>query len=351
MDHDTMSGNGKTMPNLQRYSLLNSPPGTVNGSFESTDPLTPVAVGIEETPNYNETPQAFDDGYQYVDRVVDEVGTSINGDSVSVTDVGTDVDVDASDIESSISFDLYDEEFVRARIISQIKQEQTMMNGADINLGAFLLKYYKYRDLSDLSNGLGGLITGIDNELIDLVNANYLSFINLGKSIDGSLDLIHDIKIDLSDYLKNLKLSNEFIDKDMWSVNKIQKSRNDLIILKSIVKRTITLSEMIECFDRLCSKFDEHHDREDMLKELVGLYFGINNMFLKTHELINRNQQYTKMIESGILFNLSKKMNGLKLEFKSLLDTYLRDVKKSNSTTQIFEIFQLFQLLNHTQDI
>lgn len=264
-------------------------------------------------------------------------------------------DMDLSDT-SSVSFELYDDKFSREKLVSQIKIERnsvTVDHGdteQSLNIGEFLLKNYKYRELGDISDGLAGLIRGIDDDLVELVNVNYLSFINLGKSVDGSLDLIHDIKIDLSDYLKNLRSSNEAIEKDTKVIDTLHDSRARLLRLKSIVERLITLAEMIECFDKLCSKFDKNEECTDMLKELVGLYFGINRMFFKLIQQI-KDEKLESLINNGILLNLSKKMNGLKLEFKSLLGSYLTHLRDTNpSNEEVFEIFKLYQLLNLTED-
>ena len=290
------------------------------------------------------------------DGVEEDPLTPIQSQSTEIYENGIDgnlelgLDLELSDT-SSVSFELYDDTFSREKLISQIKLENSSTDGGeDLNIGEFLLKHYKYRELTDISSGLAGLIKGIDDDLVELVNVNYLSFINLGKSVDGSLDLIHDIKIDLSDYLKNLKSGNEAIKKDTEKLDTLQDSRGRLLSLRSIVERLITLSEMIECFDKLCSKFDKNEESTDMLKELVGLYFGINRMFLKLIQQTN-DENLASLANNGILLGLNKKMNGLKLEFKSLLGSYLTHVRDTNpSNEEIFEIFKLYQLLNLTED-
>ncbi|GAV27447.1 hypothetical protein PMKS-000915 [Pichia membranifaciens] len=290
------------------------------------------------------------------DGVEEDPLTPIQYQSTEIYENGIDgnlelgLDLELSDT-SSVSFELYDDKFSREKLISQIKLENSSTDGGeDLNIGEFLLKHYKYRELTDISDGLAGLIKGIDDDLVELVNVNYLSFINLGKSVDGSLDLIHDIKIDLSDYLKNLKSSNETIKNDTEKLDILQDSRGRLLSLRSIVERLITLSEMIECFDKLCSKFDKNEECTDMLKELVGLYFGINRMFLKLIKQ-TKDENLASLANNGILLGLNKKMNGLKLEFKSLLGSYLTHVRETNpSNEEIFEIFKLYQLLNLTED-
>lgn len=314
-------------------------------NFQVGTPRSPLKKKLEGADSDTEDPLS----------VIQSQSTELSG-----LGLGIDLDFEGGGIDrdildnisetSSVSFELYDDKFSREKLISQIQAETNNNDSNDFNAGEFLLKYYKYRELTDISNGLGDLIKGIDDDLIELVNVNYLSFINLGKSVDGSLDLIHDIKIDLSDYLKNLNSSNALIDNDTAKITKLQDSRLRLLKLKSIVKRLITLNEMIECFDKLISKFDQNEDHTDMLKELVGLYFGINKMFLKLFKQI-KEDHLEDLLNDGILFNHSKKMNGLKLEFKSLLANYLTHLRESNTTNEeIFEIFKLYQLLNLTED-
>lgn len=244
------------------------------------------------------------------------------------------------DDEDSISFELYEDKLIREKIIAQIKHEIGSQNIDKFDISKFLLDHYKYRDLSDMSNGLSSLIENIDDELIENVNENYLSFINLGKSIDGSFDLIHDIKIDLSDYLKNIRLSNEDIEKDLGTVDKIDTTRKKLNTLKNNARNIITVSEMIECFDKLCVNFSYDFNSIENIKQMTSLYFSIGKVFEKLNSLESN---------IDIIKPLNKKMNDLKLEFRSLVKDYLLDIKGlKNQNENFFEAFKVYQILRFT---
>lgn len=338
---------------LANYQIKHSGTGNNNDPI-AEDPLSPIQ---------SQSTELYNDPDIGLDKLNNEAQDFINGDNIlnsaimdddidftapefqySNEEMGDGEDGDGdedSDISSTSSFELYQGQLVREKVISQLNKEHKDVSSSD-----FMLKYYKYRELNDMSKGLDNLIQGIDTDLIQLVNDNYLSFIKLGKSIDGSLDLIHDVKIDVSNYLKNLKHNNTLIDKDLNVLDQLNNSRERLIILKIIVKRLITLSEMIECFDKLCSKFDNNEECTDMLKELVGLYFGINDMFYKLLKQI-KDKKLESLVNNSIILGLSKKMNGLKLEFKSLLSSYLKYLTTSKtSNNEVFEMFKLYQLLN-----
>lgn len=238
-------------------------------------------------------------------------------------------EIEYDDDESTVSFELYEDGYYRDKIIREIKEE-----GEEFEVGSFLLKYYKYRELGDLSKGFGSLIEGINEELIESVNENYLNFIKLGKSIDGSLDLIHDNKIDIGEYLKNLKLSNENIDKSTTNINKLNNYRFELNEMKVFISRLIKLNKMIEWFDKLCLQFDANERSGDMILELVGVYLGINKMM-----------DSIKFIEENIIFdNMVKKMNALRVEFKSLLKNYL-DKFRDLDNDEVFQVFKMYQLV------
>lgn len=242
------------------------------------------------------------------------------------------------DDDDSISFELYEDGFVREKVIQQIKQAIGSTDNSDsFDISKFLLDHYKYRDLGDLSSGFASLIEEIDSELIENVNENYLSFINLGKSIDGSFDLIHDVKIELSDYLKNLRLSNESIDKDMTIVSNIDLTKRRLNGLKNNLLKVITLSEMIECFDKLCVSFTYDQNSVENIREMISLYFSIGKLI----EKLNKAE-----IELDVVKNLNKKLNDLKLEFRSLVKEYLEYVKVlPNEKDSFFEVFKIYQTL------
>lgn len=260
-----------------------------------------------------------------------------------------------SEDDDSLNFELYGDGISRERLIRQLTGVETE------NFSEFLLDNYKYWSLDDLSTSLGDLLKGLDVELINLVNSNYLHYINLDKSIDGSLDLTHDIKIDLNSYLKVLKNENTNIDNDVQYVTELQGEKGRLMFLRFTCETIIKLNELIECFDGLVNKFDlskhsvineegsTHGSRTHMLLELTGMYFAITRIFIN---LISNDQ----VEKSKIVINLGRRMNGLKLEFSGLLSKYVKELKvkvkegDDSSRVELFEVFKVYQLLNSNSE-
>ncbi|KGK36218.1 hypothetical protein JL09_g4629 [Pichia kudriavzevii] len=330
------------VPNSNTFQTVS----TKFGELEIEDPLSSIKI----IDNITNKKVGDEDEHIIVEKTKESTVREEEKTNQENTEHNFDVESVVESDVSSVSFDLYMNEFARDKIIEQIEEEKKNDTDGELNISQFLLKNYKYRDLGELSSGFGDLIKGIDTDLIELVNENYLSFINLGKSIDGSLDLIHDIRIDMLEYSKTLKLNNEKIDIDMNTIERLRKESCRLSKMENLVRKIIVLFEMVECFDKLCTKFDKYEDSTDMLKELVGLYFGINDMLTRV-SMQSKRLGMDELVETGILFNINKRMHGLNLEFKSLMKIYLNHLKEINTTNEdIFEVFKLYHLLNFTKD-
>lgn len=306
---------------LSNYKISVTTPTKISKDTDSDeDPLTKTPTSAKVGGNHS-----FDLNTM-LSGVDDDIDTTMDGNFVNSED------------DDSISFELYEDGFVREKMIQQIKQAiGSTDNNDQFNISEFLLSHYKYRDLADLSTGFASLIEEIDSELIENVNDNYLSFINLGKSIDGSFDLIHDIKIELSEYLKNLRISNETIDKDLATMSMIDELKRKLNTLRNDALKVITLNEMIECFDNLCSNFSYDKNSVENIKQMISLHFSISKLF----ERMKRRET-----ELDILKTLNKTFNDLKLEFRNLLREYLEYVKVSpNQKENFWEAFKMYQIL------
>lgn len=250
-----------------------------------------------------------------------------------------DEDDDEND-DDSLDFELYGDGISRERLMRQMKSAAA----ADGKYGDFLLENYKYWSLDDLSNSLKDVLKGLDTELINLVNENYLHYINLDKSIDGSFDLSHDIKIDLNTYLKALNSVNAEIDQNKTQLRQFKQQRSTLTSLKYQCEHIVKLHELVECFDVTIRKFEQDAVAKDgkehskTICELTALYFAISRIFLNVK------------VTNELTTSLGKKMNGLKLEFQGLLNRHIKDLKSSakndDNQTELFEIFKIYQLLN-----
>ncbi|GMM29092.1 hypothetical protein DAMA08_018080 [Martiniozyma asiatica (nom. inval.)] len=273
--------------------------------------------------------------------VIDPIDAEINNS-------GIDLSNDDSDFE-------LEDKLYRERIIGQLQDEE--QHQQHTLPSEFLLKHYKYWSLNDLSLGLNDLLQELDKELINLVNNNYLQYINLGKSIDGSLDMIHDIKIDLKKYSKELINENDQINKDNEQIILLKHQNEKLQKLKFLTEKLIQLGELIECLEALLTKFDItniksreeklinkisiHGNKTQMLIELTGLWIAIGRLFqLLLKEKI--------IFESPIMSLYGKKMNGLKLEYAGLMKSHLDYLKTEHSDSgknEFFEILKIYKSL------
>ncbi len=76
----------------------------------------------------------------------------------------------------------------------------------DFEIDEFLCSSYQYKTLDDLKGELSTLQKKIKQELVDLVNNDYIDFINLGKSLEGGGAKVDDIKMNVFRYQKELKV-------------------------------------------------------------------------------------------------------------------------------------------------
>ncbi|KAG7833012.1 hypothetical protein KL943_004460 [Ogataea angusta] len=183
-----------------------------------------------------------------------------------------------------------------------------------------LVQSYKYWSLDDLTRSLGSLLHEIDQELIDLVNNDYLNFIELGNSIDGSVDLIHDCKIDLNGYIKDLSISNMKIDADLETVDSLLLYKRKLSVYRTIINQLVVLEEQLALFSKKIATAD--------VKELVVL-------FLSTNKIYSALLKY-KSIEMVAV--AGKKIAGMKIELKSVLDSKL-DTATGDERLQLLKVY------------
>ncbi|KAG7695285.1 hypothetical protein KL930_003834 [Ogataea haglerorum] len=193
---------------------------------------------------------------------------------------------------------------------STLTRESFQYNVTKLPEGRFspselLVQSYKYWSLDDLTKSLGSLLHEIDQELIDLVNNDYLNFIELGNSIDGSVDLIHDCKIDLNGYIRDLSVSNMKIDADLETVDSLLLYKRKLSVYRAVVNQLVVLEEQLTLFSKKIATAD--------VRELVVL-------FLSTNKIYSALLKYRSLEMVAVA---GKKIAGMKIELKSVLDSKL----------------------------
>ncbi|QPG74764.1 hypothetical protein FOA43_002098 [Brettanomyces nanus] len=202
-----------------------------------------------------------------------------------------------------------------------------------VDPSVILLQNYKYWSLDDLSDGLDQLLKEVDGDLVDLVNSNYLRFIDLGKSLDGSLDMTHDIKIDVANYIRRVKGANRQIDIDSKDIVEAVKYKRRLCILKRVTNIALLVDEQMETFIRI-NKRDE--DDQLPLNHLTALYFSINKQYAEILKMINTGELIT---------TLSRKMSSLQMEFRSLVGDELKIEREKDDKERMFELIKLNEVI------
>ncbi|VEU22379.1 DEKNAAC103384 [Brettanomyces naardenensis] len=251
---------------------------------------------------------------------------------------------------NSAEFAFYSEELTRESL--QDDMEQLDMNTAEqLDPSLLLLKNFKYWPLDDLSDNLQKLLREVDSDLVDLVNDNYLKFIALGKSIYGSLDITHDVKIDVSNYVRLLHGENDNIKSDLRATSRLVEFKRRLSIYRRIVSVVILLDEQVDTFTRLCDGANSEMNEEE-LKHLIALYFSINKQYGQLMKMVMSREEVgdkEMMKNSELMTGLSKRMSALQMEFKSLLESHLEVIRNRQgdheNNLKVFELLKLYQIV------
>ncbi|OWB74776.1 hypothetical protein B5S31_g4597 [[Candida] boidinii] len=302
---------------------------------------------------------------------------------------------DNSIIDQEVTTDL------RIKYINQLKiQEEIDNNKFDACL--FLYENYKYWSLNDLITSFNKLLDEIDNELITLVNNDYSDFIKLGKSVDGTNELMSNIKLDLNDYSNSLKKSIKNLNKDDEIINNLINHKKNLNNFKNLINFILILNEQIEYCEILLENKDDEIDEEneneneikikmkngfeeeddddnddneytdkiseiEKIKELTSLYLSIHKILEKIDNLIKNDLITFKIDESNfkMLNLLNRRITGLRFEYRSLIDNYLIKLNKKikiskknnvnenneNKKNELLELLEIYIILNDSKKL
>lgn len=197
----------------------------------------------------------------------------------------------------------------------------------------FLFKNHRFTSIDSLIKDLTNLLNELNTELLNLVNENYNEFINLGKSIDGSLDLINFLKIDLKNFNNDLVNFNENLSKSRNLVENCLNEKKHLQVLKIKIKLLLLLNDQINNFENLL-KIDD----ENKLNNLTSLYLSIN----KLSTYLNNSNSLEK--------SLMNKLVSIKFEFKSYLDNLSSKLISNKNNDLLLQILNIYKIIDHQSD-
>lgn len=141
----------------------------------------------------------------------------------------------------------------------------------------FLYKNHRFTSIDVLIKELSQLSKDLNQNLLDLVNHDYNDFINLGKSINGGLDIINDVSGDLKNFRGELLSTYKKLDTSYDIVEHALTKRQELVQMKTYAKLSLLLNDQITSFEN--ALVNEDIDKLKRLKSLTGLYLSISNIF------------------------------------------------------------------------
>lgn len=122
---------------------------------------------------------------------------------------------------------------------------------ADFDPDAFLFKHHRYTALDSLLSELTNLSRTLNQDLLDLVNNEYASFIELGRSIDSCLELMNNIQLDVGRFKSSVKQTTDDFSKSRALTEAVLQHKQDLSLLKNRTKLVLLLAEQCDSFEQL----------------------------------------------------------------------------------------------------
>ncbi|ODQ79929.1 hypothetical protein BABINDRAFT_161595 [Babjeviella inositovora NRRL Y-12698] len=199
----------------------------------------------------------------------------------------------------------------------------------DFSPDEFLYKHHRFSALDDLHDELGKLLQQLDTELLNLVNNDYNDFISLGHSIDGGLDIINSIEIDLSSYEKQLLVEREKLSLSAKLVGSDVKFQYATFELKYKAQLLLLLDEQLTHFELVFSQANFS------VKQVLSL-------FLIIHKLYAVVSGFDNVFLTTVL---TPKVNRLRFEFHTVLDEQLTQSLRDASDLRVLQLLEAYTVI------
>lgn len=210
------------------------------------------------------------------------------------------------------------EEFPYPAIIT--RQDFSSPNAFDPD--TYLYENHRFSALDSLLSDLKALSKTTNQELHDLVNNEYASFIDLGKSITGSLELINNISGDVGKFNALLSKCKQSISTSLATVGRALEHKNKLNVLKNKAKLILLLNEQCSSFETLL-EINTGEDAQKLKKKvstLATLYLSVTKICAVLDE--------SGDIDCLYFDNTCKtKLASIKYEFRAFLDETMAMMK------------------------
>lgn len=213
----------------------------------------------------------------------------------------------------------------------------------DFQVDEFLFKNYRFSSIDLLIKELTSLNKLLDDELIELINANFNDFIRLGTSLNGSMNHINMINNQLVAFNNNLGKLNLLFESLNENFSDLLNFNYKILIIRFKINNLSFINNLINNFENYLNFVSSNLNVEnsmiiDNFKQLINLFVNIDKLIeLNQHQLIN-----------------VKKFNSLLFELKSLMKQYNQLVKSSdisNKSQQLFDLFNFMKILQGKEQV
>lgn len=183
----------------------------------------------------------------------------------------------------------------------------------------FLYTKHRFTPLDSLLSDLTDLSQSLNQELLDLVNNEYTNFIRLGQSIEGCMELMSNISLDVSKFNTTLThaLDDFCASSDTTASVLLHKKRLNLV--KNKIKLMLLLNEQCTSFNTLLALDVGDVEEERLVTKvstLATLYLSVTKIFTVLMESVDATDEICVFFDKVV----KPKVVTLKHEFKLYLD-------------------------------
>ncbi|KAF5209098.1 hypothetical protein E0198_004373 [Clavispora lusitaniae] len=217
---------------------------------------------------------------------------------------------------------------------------------SDFDPDTFLYTKHRYTPLDSLLQDLTDLSKSLNQDLLDLVNNEHTNFIRLGQSIEGCMELMNNISLDVSKFDTTLTHTLESFLSSSTAAQKVLSHKKRLNLLKNKMKLILLLHDQCTSFDTLLGLDvgDVKADRlVTKLSTLATLFLSVSKIFAILMESVGETEEICVFFDKMV----KPKVMTLKLEFKSYLDELLA-VCTADTVTYGHLLLQLLHVLRVT---
>lgn len=189
---------------------------------------------------------------------------------------------------------------------------------------SFLYENHRFTSLDSLLKDLKQLSQSLNQDLLDLVNSEYTSFIQLGQSISGCLELINNISLDVTKFNQQLQHTRRNLTDSSETVERALQHKQKLNVLKNKAKLILLLNEQCSSFETLLG-LDIGEFSPERLKPKLSTLAQLYLSATKIYDILNESKE-----DEGCVFfekNLKMKLLSLQLEFRAYIKETLDRVK------------------------